>query len=504
MKNKPSSQVNWALPLGAREPGESLQTWLYRTLRRDIVDGRLPRAYVLPSTRQLAAQQGIARGTVQAAYHQLLSEGYLVASKGSGTRVSAVLPDDHLVHAADITAEHDVEVKKPKATSTWAGQLMENDPAFPITPQLFKRPFAPHTCDVTHFPVDTWRRLHMRHLGSVRPTVLLNRLPQGSPALRNAIAEHLAIARGVAASADHIVIVNSVQQALDICLRLVIEPGDPVWMEDPGYPGARQIIQGAGATIVDVPVDQSGLNVDQGIQLCKEAKLAYVTPCRQSPMGVALSADRKIALVTWARENGAYIFEDDYDSEYRFVAKPIPALKGLPHADHNVIMTGTFSKLLFPASGLAYVVLPPHLVEVFKRAMSLTNRGANALAQAALADFMIEGHFSRHIRRMRKIYAARAKSFEELAKHYLADYLEVPPILAGLDVVGKIKNIPELSLVDVFHEAGTHAFPLSRYTNSIIMPPGLVIGFAACNEGMIKEKLGLISRILHEKNPPKA
>jgi GntR family transcriptional regulator/MocR family aminotransferase len=496
VKSLSSGQVNWSLPLAARKPGETLQSWLYRTLRQDILDGRLPRNYVLPSSRYLATQHGLARGTVQAAYSQLLSEGYLVTVQGSGTRVSLSLPDDHVAQPTHTVPETIQAGAITPRLARWAHELIEQDHAFPFSPWFSKKPFVPHACDVTQFPVDIWRRLHLKHLGAVQPAVLSNRPPQGLPALRQAIAEHLAIARGAIVSAENIVIVNSVQQALDICLRLTVEPGESVWMEDPGYPGARQIMQGTNAHIVDVPVDASGIVVSEGIKKAPNARLAYITPCRQAPMGVVLAPERRLALLGWARDNGAYIFEDDYDSEYRFVARPIPALKSMPHADNHVIMSGTFSKLLFPAIGLAYVALPPHLVEAFKRALSLMSRSANGLVQAVLADFMSEGHFGRHIRRMRKIYAARAKVFEELAGHYLSDFIEVPPILAGLDVVARLKALPESEAIALMHKANADVFPLARYSSSHPMPPSLVMGFAAYSEAQIRDQIIELSRLL--------
>jgi len=501
MNDTPSGQVTWSLALDARRDGETLQTWLYRALRQDILGGRLPRNHLLPSTRYLAAQYGLARGTVQAAYNQLLSEGYLHASQGSGTRVSRTLPDDHLARASNLRAATvQPDALPPVLTTRWARALTEHPAAFPLESRFSSQFFVPHSCDVARFPIDIWRRLHARHLGAIEPSVLSKRSAQGAPALRQAIAEHLGIARGVAVSAQNIVLVSSVQQALDICLRLIVEPGDPVWMEDPGYPGARHIMQSAQADIVDVPVDESGMVVDEGIKKAPMARLAYVTPCRQSPMGVALAPDRRLALLRWAREHGAYIFEDDYDSEYRFIAKPIPAIRSLPQTDSHVILAGTFSKLMFPAVGLAYLALPEQLVEPFTKALSMTARHANGLAQAVLADFMIEGHFDRHIRKMRKLYAARAKTFQTLSRQLWADFIEFPPIQAGLDVAGQLKGFTEPNALALLRDCGVGAFPLSRYTRSCPKPPGLVMGFAAHTEQQIEQRMIAVSQALIRRN----
>ncbi|WP_447649182.1 MocR-like pyridoxine biosynthesis transcription factor PdxR [Pseudomonas abietaniphila] len=496
MKKNQRNPVSWSLPLDPRLENETLQAWLYRSLRKAILDGRLPRNHALLSTRYMAAQHGLARGTVQAAYNQLLSEGYLVTARGSGTRVSLTLPDDHHARAKNvqITAARPAPAP-PYQTTPWANELISQNPAFSFDPLHSSRLFVPHTCDVNHFPVDQWRRLHLRHLGSVRPAVLTSRPAQGLPALRQAIAEHLAVARGVAVSAENIVIVSSVQQGLDLCLRLLIRPGDKVWMEDPGYPGAKQMMTGAGAEIVNVPVDEHGMVVEDGVRLAQRARFAYVTPCRQAPTGVALAPERRLALLQWAKSNDAYIFEDDYDSEYRFVAKPIPALRGMPDAEDRVVMAGTFSKLLFPAVGLAYLALPSDLVNIFTRALSLTARHANGLAQAVLADFMSEGHFGRHIRRMRKIYASRARAFEQMAATHWDGLMTIPPITAGLDIVGTLVDTPEFEAIIKLRNVGIGPMPLSKYTSQS-SAEGLVMGFAAHGEAQIEEVIIKMAKAL--------
>jgi GntR family transcriptional regulator/MocR family aminotransferase len=279
---------------------------------------------------------------------------------------------------------------------------------------------------------------------------------------------------------------------------LIVEPGESVWMEDPGYPGARQMIAGAGARVVDVPVDDQGMIVSEGVRQAKTARLAYVTPCRQAPTGVALSPHRREELLLWASANQSYIFEDDYDSEYRFIAKPIPALKGLPNADNNVILAGTFSKLLFPAIGLAYVALPRELVSAFTRALSLTARHANGLAQAVLADFMTEGQFGRHIRKMRKIYASRAKIFEDMAAVHWKDIITIPPIAAGLDIVGRLNSLLEADTIHKLRAVGIGPLPLSQYANST-QTKGLVMGFAGHTEEQIEQGIIKVHEVLRQQ-----
>lgn len=474
------------LPLGGPLPGENLQRWLYRALRQAMLDGRLPGDSMLPGSRTLAAQHGLARGTVQAAYDQLLSEGYLIARRGSGTRVSQTLPDRVLQAGHPQRQPRAATAPLPSPAGPWIKRLDALAPAFPLRAgQYALQPFQPHRCDVDAFPMDLWRKLHIRHLRDSRREALWDSEPAGQPALREAISAHLAIARGVAVAPEHIVVISSVQQALDLCLRLLVGPGDAVWMEDPGYPGARQVMLASGARVVDVPVDPQGMRVADAVVAAPGAKLAYVTPSRQAPMGVALSPERRLALLQWAAAHQACIFEDDYDSEYRFVARPIPALKSLPLGDTHVVLAGTFSKLMFPALRVAFVALPAHLVEPFVCASSLTARNANGLSQAVLSDFMADGHFDRHVRRMRKIYAGRAQAFEDAAATHWKGLIEVPAAQAGLDVVGRLLTLDENTAARRLAKAGLMARPLGLYTSTNRLADALVMGFGAFDEARI-------------------
>ncbi|UCJ14627.1 PLP-dependent aminotransferase family protein [Pseudomonas sp. MM211] len=485
-----------SLPLGEPQPGESLQRWLYTALREAILSSRLPSGSQLPSTRALAEHYGMARGTAQAAYQQLQSEGYLNTDSGYGTRVCVVLPDATL-NAGYVRRPIAPQVEQRDAPDTlWAQRLQAEKPVFMSGgAQAGLRPFFPHRGDVLAFPIDLWRKLHTGHLRSSRLLDMLDADPAGLPVLRNAIAQYLSIARGVRVTAERIVILGSVQQALDLTLRLVVAPGETVWMEDPGYPGARQLMKASGVEMVDVPVDREGLQVEEGIHLAPGARMAYVTPSHQAPLGGELSPARRIALLRWASENGSYIFEDDYDSEYRFVAKPIPALRSMANSDAQVILAGTFSKLLFPSLRLAYVVLPPQLVESFTRLVSLTARHANSLSQAVLADFIAQGHFDRHLRRMRKLYAARAEAFAHAAEQHWQGLIDVPPIRAGLDVVCGLLAGDELDVQARLAAEGIDVMPLQRYC---VKPraPGLVMGFAPYDEAAIERAAKDVARLL--------
>ncbi|MET1080497.1 MAG: PLP-dependent aminotransferase family protein [Pseudomonas sp.] len=468
------------LPLAPPAPGVGLQRWLYEAVREAILSGRLPAGSQLPSTRAMAGHYQIARGTVQAAYQQLGSEGYLLTRVGSGTRVSEVVPDARL-HTGYVRRQvAPPELPQALPDTPWMQRVAGLTPIFAKrdrTPGLY--PFFPHRGDVRAFPVDLWRQLHNQHLRHSRLPALMDADPAGLPALREAIAGHLAISRGVRVAAEHILVLSSVQQALDLSLRLLVPVDGQVWIEDPGYPGARQLMALMGVSQVPVPVDEQGIQVEVGIAMAPRARLAYVTPSRQAPLGAELSPARRLALLRWASAEDAYIFEDDYDSEYRFIAKPIPALRSLPGGERRVILAGTFSKLLFPSIRLAYMVLPAPLVEPFTRAAALLARHANSLAQAVLADFIVQGHLDRHVRRMRKLYGQRADAFAEAAHGHWRGLIEVPEIRAGLDVVGELQGIDEQLAWTRLNEAGIDVLPLGRYCYCTRpRPPGLVMGFA--------------------------
>jgi GntR family transcriptional regulator/MocR family aminotransferase len=490
-RGRPS--VVWSLALGTPDAKAGLQQWLYDALRDAIVAGRVPMGSVLPGTRTLAQQYGLARGTVASAYERLLSEGYLVTRKGSGTRVSGVLPDQtyRAEALASPTPEPAIDGSTArKAQGPWIQRLQEQASPFPLSPaNPLPRPFHPHRGDVRLFPVDLWRQLHARHLRRSRLATLGETSPAGLPALRMAIAEHLAVARAARVPWEQIVIVGSVQQALDLCLRLLTEPSDRVWMEDPGYVGARQIMHASGVQVVDVPIDRDGLRVQDGIREAASAALAYVTPSRHAPLGMPMSTERRAALLHWAARSSAIVFEDDYDSEYCFYSRPLPALRALPGADAHVVMAGTFNKLMFPALRLAFVVLPPRLVDPFVRAVSITSRSAGGLPQAVLADFMSEGHFDRYVRRTRKIYARRAQAFEHAARKHWSDLIAVESARSGLDVVGRLLQLDEPTAVQRLRAAGIDAAPLGKYAHSARdrHDPSLVMGFAPFDEDEIDD-----------------
>ena len=477
-----------ALPSGRSTAGVNLQEWLYLELREAMLAGRLAAGSKLPGSRTLAARLGVARGTVQAAYQQLLSEGYAVSRTGSGTRVCLELPDaKQRVFPRQRGGGAQIPVRRIPPSTEWVERLQTATPAFArrkVAPGL--RPFFPMRSDVRSFPIDLWRKLHIQQMRSSKLEALLDYDAAGLPSLRHAIADYLGCARGVHISADQIVVLSSVQQGIDLCLRLLVPPGESVWMEDPGYPGVRQLMAVAGCEVVGVPVDQQGMRVEDGIQAAPKAKLAYVTPSRHMPTGHELSPARRLALLRWASASGAYIIEDDYDSEYRFIAKPIPALRAMAGADESVILAGTFSKLLFPSARLAYLALPTHLVDVFTRAVALTSRHPNSLSQAVLAAFFDQGHFERHVRRMRKRYSLRAEALNCAAQAHWQGLIEVPEIRAGLDIACSLLVGSESEAGRRIEEANVDVLPLSPFFQAPVSA-GFLLGFAPYEERSLFE-----------------
>jgi GntR family transcriptional regulator/MocR family aminotransferase len=294
-------------------------------------------------------------------------------------------------------------------------------------------------------------------------------------------------ARAVRCEASQVVVVSGSQQGLDIVARLLLDPGDHVWMEDPGYLGARGAFLGAGARVSPVPVDAEGMMVSAGIERQPRARMVYVTPSHQFPMGVTMTLARRLALLEWVRRSGAWVIEDDYDSEFRYSGRPIAALQGLDFTG-RVIYLGTFSKVLFPSLRLGYLILPPELVEPFSNARALVDRHSSLIEQAVLADFIVEGHFARHIRRMRALYAHRHAAFVETARKELAGLLEVQPQDAGMHLAGWLaEGVDDAAASRKAFEHGVEAPPLSAYAIEPLSRGGLLLGFTATGTREIRE-----------------
>jgi len=487
----PKQTTQFALMLPPREPGTTATRWLYTALRGGILEGRLAPGARMPATRALARHYGLARGTVVAAFEQLKSEGYLEAQVGSGTYVARVLPDRLLkvAHPARVRAPATAERSQPRRLSDYGRRVRAfgNLEAGPI------RAFRANQPALDLFPTTLWAQVAARRLRRASIDLLLGCGPMGYRPLQEAVADYLTTSRGVRCAPEQIAIVSGVQESLDLVARLFLNPGDRVAIENPGYVGAALAFEAYGATVAPVPLDDEGVTLDAAL---KGARLLYVTPAHQFPLGVSMSLSRRLALLEWARTSGALILEDDYDSEYRYAARPLPALQGLDR-DGQVLFAGSFSKVLFPSLRLGYLVVPADLVDRLAATRSVTDRHAPLLEQAVLADFISAGHFGRHIRRMRQIYAERLSVLSRCAEERLEGLLEISPVEAGLQTVGWLRGGIDGAVVEKAAAVrNVEVTPISRYQRGTVAREGLLLGFAAVDTREIERGVRELAVVL--------
>jgi len=460
---------------------------LYDWFRRVITDGQMRPGQRVPSTRSLAVELKISRIPVLNAYEQLLAEGYLETFIGAGTCVARSIPDDALSAQASKARkglQEIVEKMGPRRISRRGAALthvptqswLDNLGAFRVSlPAL------------DHFPIRVWSKLVARH--SRKPTrgIMAYGNAMGQLSLREAIADYLGAVRAVRCEASQILVTTGSQQGLQISAQVLLDPNDPVWMEEPGYPGARQAFMTALAHLVPVPVDHQGMNIAEMIRRGHTARAVYITPSHQYPLGMTMSATRRMLLLNWAVRTGAWIIEDDYDSEYRFGSRPIASLQGLD-TDGRVIYVGTFSKVMFPALRLGYVVVPKDLVSAFSAARDAADIFSSTLYQAVLTDFIREGHFARHIRRMRMLYMERRRALVKAIQTQMADMIEVIGAEAGMHLVALLP--PGTNDVAVSRKAaqkGVSAMPLSICYSKPPTRGGLILGYGGANAHQIHD-----------------
>lgn len=463
------------------------------SIRSAILHGKLCPGERLPSSRAAADFYGLSRTTVRIVYDELMQEGYLIAARGSGTSVSAELPDaSGIKHLDKHTKAASLDI--PHQTSQ-RGLLMQNT-GVTVARNFFElRPFRAWLPSFKDFPLALWGRISRREWTHATERSLKYGGPQGLRRLREAIRAHIARERGISCTADQIVIVAGSQEALFLSALVLGDPGGRVAVENPGYLGAKGAFLAAGLQSVPIAVDGEGL-VFKELAKKKDIRLVFLTPSHQYPTGVTLSLSRRIELLRWAKENKAYLLEDDYDSDFRYTPRAIPALHALD-THERVIYIGSFSKVLTPSIRLGYLVLPPGLVEPFLRARALIDRGSPSLEQATLATFIEEGHFDSHLRKMRKLYHQRQEILLDSLRRFGGSYLEVKPSSIGMHIVGTLCCDLEANTVAARgREAGLELTPLSDFSMGGPCGNGIMLGYTALSPAVIREGARVLGRVL--------
>ena len=470
--------------------GVPLHRQLYDALRGAIVAGRVRPGTRLPSTRALADALGISRSTIISSFAQLHSEGYLQATTGSGTYVSTELPD-HTVSGEQRRIE---PAGASIRLSTYGASLTE---ARPLEPPRDSRliDFRDGRPAFEAFPHGQWRRVLAEAARGEGAWLDYSPDPAGYPPLRGAIAAYLGRARGIACTAEDVTIVNGSQQAIDLIARVLIEPGDVVALEEPGYLGAQRTFAAHGADLRAIPVDRDGIRVDALERHAGTARLVYVTPSHQFPLGVVLSAARRRGVLAWADQAGAVVIEDDYDSAYRYDGRPIPALYGIDRSG-RVAYVGTFSKTMFPALRIGYLVVPPALRDVVRAAKAFSDRQSPILEQRALAAFIVDGSFERHLRRMRVLYRTRRAALLTALDRHLHGAFEISGESAGMHLVVRLPIVDTRRFVERVHSAGVALMSTEAHHLGDPVPGEFIFGFAEHDEATIDEAIARVGRIL--------
>lgn len=450
-----------------------LHKQVYDSYRVMILEGRLKAGQQVPSTRALISELKISRIPLLTAYSQLLAEGYFETRPGAGTFVCSSLPD-----------------QMPRLEETFARSTRRRSGARPVAKRMqaaprYERPpwFGIGPFSVSHpaldeFPFKIWSRLVSRHGRSRQASACTYGDSLGLPRLREAICDYLRTSRGVRCSAEQVAIVSGSQQALELSARVLLDPEEGAWVEDPGYPLTHQVLQLAGCRVIPIRIDSEGLDVKFALKKQEKARVAFVAPSHQYPLGSTMSASRRLQLLEWAQKSGAWIIEDDYDSEYRYESMPVASLQGLD-VNGRVIYVGTFSKVLFPSLRIGYAVLPEDLIPHFSLARRTIDIAPSYLQQGALADFISEGHFSRHIRRMRELYQMRRTALVDTLRKHLDPKFEVLGANAGMHLVLILPEpFSDLEIARGAARRGLWTAPLSSCYLQGPVRQGLILGFA--------------------------
>lgn len=471
---------------------------IYETIRRAILDGKFHPGRPLPASRILAKQLCVARMTVINAYEQLMAEGYLESKTGAGTFVATHLPEEFL------NAEQPKKHKRQTETGERKIKLSAFGSYLTKQNEILRRryggseifPFRHGTPAIDEFPFDIWSKILQKNLKSASTNMFSYGDAQGFEPLREVISAHLATTRGVNCTTEQIIITSGTQQTLDLIGNVFLSKNEEVCLEDPSYFGARDVFSAIGAKIVPVSIDAEGFNVEEAKMKSRNPRLIYVTPSHQYPLGVTMSLTRRMNLLEWARESETFIIEDDYDSEYRYAGRPLASLQGL---DRNglVIYIGTFSKTVFPALRLGFLVAPKDLLDVFASAKALRDWHSPQIDQAVLAEFIDDGHFAKHLRKMRGIYQKRQQVLVEEAEKHLKRMLEVSPATSGMHLIGWIpEGVDEIQVFQAGLKNNLQLYPISASCIEQKLRGGVFLGYTAFDEIQIKEGIKKLREVL--------
>jgi GntR family transcriptional regulator / MocR family aminotransferase len=473
--------------LRPRSAGTTLHSWLYEEIRRAILESRLAPGLKLPARKVLARQCHVSIGTVIEAYDRLAKLGYLDARAGSGTYVRATSSEPRAPGP----------VHGPRRVLSARGRL--------LAAQRFPKLFANRSGEtfrfdrpaLDRFPIDTWNRLAAQRRRRGRSLELMaHGDPLGLPALRAALADHVSRARGVRCEADQVVVTSGTQHSLDLIARLLLDQGDQVWMEDPGYAPVTSLLRSHGVNVLGIPVDAQGLDAVAGRLRCPLARLAYVTPGCHFPLGVPMSHERRLKLLDWASEAGAWIFEDDYDGLLRGDGRHQPALQSMDPTG-CVIYSSSLNRVLFASLRLGFLILPSAFIEPAAAALSITQRYQPTMDQATLADFIIQGHFERHTQRMRELYTERYEALIAAGRTELEGLVQFSDSQVGCQVIGWLA--PGIGETELWRRAAARSIDtvsLASLTIERQMPPGLVFGLGSADARAIRTAIKRLGRVL--------
>ncbi len=465
---------------------------IQRAVRQLILDGALDASRPLPASRTLAGSLGVSRDTVEAAYGQLHAEGFIERRVGSG---SFVADGARRLGGRGTTRRTAPGTQSLRLSRRGAAMYRNGGVRDFIAP----RPFVPGVPETRNFPLSTWERLQRQVLKEWGSAALLHSPPQGMAALREAIADYVNLERGAHASPERVLVVTSSQQALSLCASVLLDPGEGIFIEDPAYHGARKAFDAAGLDSIPVPVDADGMQVERLHQATQPARAAFLTPSHQFPSGATLALARRLEIIEWARQQQAWIIEDDYDSEFHYAGRPMACVQGLdPH--QRTIYIGTFTKSLFPGLRIGFMILPTELVAPMTIARTLLDGHSAPIPQLTLARFMQGGHFGAHVRAMRALYCERRDVLAALVRRHLKDFVQPRVPDGGMQMPCVfIRDIPEQRAIDAARRAGIDLLGLSAlHASSATATAGFLMGFAAHSPAELEVAVKKLAQVLRQ------